>query len=67
MTLGRDAAEQFIKEMKAQKRLLPKIPGKSYHSYGFDNSVTPYLEMIELAEFYPVGLIPEEEGQEADE
>ncbi|MGE5558340.1 MAG: hypothetical protein ACM3WV_06965 [Bacillota bacterium] len=62
LTLGRESAEQFINERKSKNCFLPEIPGKGYHVKGFENNVTPYFEMIELSEFYPIGLMDDKGG-----
>jgi hypothetical protein len=67
LTLGRDSAEQFINEMKSKKRFLPEIPGKGYHVSGFEDNITPYIDMIELSEFYPIGLMDNKGGQKTNE
>ncbi|MBF0103540.1 MAG: hypothetical protein HQK77_21795 [Desulfobacterales bacterium] len=53
LTLSEEAAKQFVQEMTHRERELPKIPGRNYHEKLFDNNTTPYLDMIELMEFYP--------------
>ncbi|HCT36324.1 MAG TPA: hypothetical protein DF292_04730 [Firmicutes bacterium] len=59
LTLGKDASEKYIAEnIEAGK--LPVIPGGNYDKQAFDHGATPYYEMIELSEFYPVGLITSE-------
>lgn len=56
LTLGKDATEHFITE-SIRKGAMPVVPGGSYEKCGFDNGATPYHDMIELSEFYPVGLL----------
>jgi len=53
LTLSENYAKQFVKEMKYRNRELPEIPGRSYHRTIFENSITPYFDMIELMEFSP--------------
>ncbi len=53
LTLGKDARKTFVEDMKNHKRYIPKINGRSYDLTLFENTETPYLDMIELMEFYP--------------
>ncbi len=53
LTLSRDAAAQFVKETAFRGRSFPEIPGRGYHETLFENSKTPYFDMIELLEYYP--------------
>jgi len=57
LTLSKESAIQFVQEMKHRERELPEIPGKTYHETLFENSITPYFDMIELMEFCPDFLI----------
>ena len=53
LTLSREATEQFVKEMEYRGRNFPNVPGGAYEKFLFDNSKTPYFDLIELLEFYP--------------
>ena len=53
LTLGEDARKTFVKDMKIHKRYIPEISSRSYDITLFENNKTPYLDMIELMEFYP--------------
>ncbi|MCF6147697.1 MAG: hypothetical protein E3K37_03465 [Candidatus Kuenenia sp.] len=53
LTQGKEATETFVHEMKARGRTLPEINGCSYSVSLFENSKTPYFDMIELMEYYP--------------
>ena len=61
ITMNEAAKDQFLAEIKARKRTLPAIPGKSFEKNLFDSvmesgkeiSATPYLDMIELIQYYP--------------
>ena len=64
LTLGRDAAKKYIAD-NIDARNLPEMPGESYRTQAFDQGATPYYEMIELSEFYPVALIPAK-GRQAE-
>ena len=62
ITMNEAAKDQFLAEIKARKRALPGIPGKplfennlfdSVMESGKEISATPYLDMIELIQYYP--------------
>jgi len=53
LTLSKDAGMQFVKEMKYRKIDLPIIKGRNYEQLLFENMISPYFDMIELAEYYP--------------
>jgi len=53
LILGEDARRTFVQDMKNHKRDIPAVTGSSYDITLFDNSKTPYLDMIELMGFYP--------------
>lgn len=53
MTLGKEATETFVSEINARGLKLPKIEGKKFENYLFENSETPYFDMVELMKFYP--------------
>ncbi|WP_066635766.1 hypothetical protein [Desulfolucanica intricata] len=52
LTLGKEATKQFILDLNIRGIHLPEVSG-SYSSEGWENSVTPYFDMVELMEFYP--------------
>ena len=53
LTLSKNAAKQFVQQMKYRGKELPIIPGQTYHFSLFENNETPYFDMIELLKFYP--------------
>lgn len=53
LTLSEEAGKRFVREMKYRGRPLPELPGTDYATSLFQNSKTPYFDMIELVEFYP--------------
>ncbi|OQY09427.1 MAG: hypothetical protein B6I30_09825 [Desulfobacteraceae bacterium 4572_187] len=53
LTLSEKAGVRFVNEMRYRGRALPEMPGRTYSESLFDNEKTPYLDMIELMEFYP--------------
>lgn len=53
LTIGKESTQTFINELNARGLELPKINGKNYHINGFENSITPYFDMLELMEVYP--------------
>lgn len=58
LPLGRETTEKVVSEMKARGQNLPEVTGgTNYKLDGWDNSVTPYFELIELLEFYPKWLL----------
>jgi len=44
---------RFVEELKYRKIDLPIIKGRNYEQLLFENMITPYFDMIELAEYYP--------------
>lgn len=48
-----ESAQSFYLDMEARGLQLPRIEGQTYHLRGWENSVTPYFDMVELLEFYP--------------
>jgi hypothetical protein len=44
---------RFVKEMEYRGKRLPDLPSRNYAETLFENSKTPYYDMIELNEFYP--------------
>ncbi|MFN8672934.1 MAG: hypothetical protein U0457_12740 [Candidatus Sericytochromatia bacterium] len=59
ITLGDDSIKTFIEALGYRNKILPKIEGKHYEKDLFQDSVTPYLDMVELIEFYPQFLLKE--------
>lgn len=57
LILGKNDSKQFIKETKAQGLKLYDINGRNYAVEGWENSETPYFDMIDISEFYPNFLI----------
>lgn len=53
LTLGEEATRTFASEIEARGYELPEIPGNNYKIHLFENSMTPYFDMVELMEFYP--------------
>lgn len=61
LTMNETARNRFLAEMKARGRKLPVIPGKSFDKNLFDSitesgeemAASPYMDMIELIEYYP--------------
>ena len=61
LTLGENATQQFITEMKNRDNTLPDIqqyPG--FKDKAWEGKKTPYFDMLELMEFYP---LDKEEGK----
>jgi len=63
LTLSEEVGKRFLQEMKHRGRELPEIPGRSYSLFCcFEEvkkrevKVTPYFDMIELGEYYPLEL-----------
>ena len=52
LPLGKYATRQFIEDLHVRGITLPESFG-SYSDQGWENSSTPYFDMIELMEFYP--------------
>lgn len=58
LTLQTPAVRMFIKEMEFRGRSLPDIAGyKDAKNTGWIEQTTPYFDMLELMEFYPVKYI----------
>jgi hypothetical protein len=61
ITMNEAEKDRFLAEIKARKKALPAIPGRSFEKNLFDSvmesgkeiSATPYLDMIELIQYYP--------------
>ena len=53
LTLSKQVGMRFVKEMKCRGKRLPDLPSRNYAEALFENSKTPYYDMIELNEFYP--------------
>lgn len=52
LLLGKVATKKFITDLEIRDLHLPKVYG-NYDIEGWDNSRTPYYDMIQLMEFYP--------------
>lgn len=63
ITLGKDATSRFVQELEARGLQLPVVGGCFYHRTLWDNSKTPYFDMVELMEFYPLKLEETQGGQ----
>jgi hypothetical protein len=50
---GDAATQSLIEEFNARGLKLPKLGEAGYHEKVWENSKTPYFDMIELVEFYP--------------
>lgn len=58
--LGEEATKQFITDMKHRVHILPDIQGiPELKDRGWCNQKTPYFDMLELMEFYPLDKIKE--------
>ena len=57
MTLGPSAVTMFITEMEYRGKSLPDISGTDARKTGWLENITPYFDMLELMEFYPMDLI----------
>lgn len=44
----------FLNNLKIRRRQLPEFNGHKYHQEIWDNYQTPYFDLIELIEFYPL-------------
>ncbi|MCF6157616.1 MAG: hypothetical protein E3K32_03370 [wastewater metagenome] len=53
LTMGKEATETFINELKARNKELPSYSRYKYHIALFEDEKTPYYDMIELMDFYP--------------
>ncbi len=64
LTLGKEITKRFIEEMRARELELPNIEGSTdYKNTGWENSKTPYFDMIELMEMYPEHFLSEEKDE----
>jgi len=58
LTLGKNATKEFIIEQKYRGYELPEIQEHpAFRDEGWENGETPYFDMLELAEFYPMDKI----------
>jgi hypothetical protein len=57
LTLGPSAVTMFISEMEYRGKSLPDISGTEAKKTGWLEDITPYFDMLELMEFYPMDLI----------
>lgn len=53
LALGKEATETFVNEINARGLELPIIAGNRFKHSLFENSETPYFDMVELMKFYP--------------
>ncbi|MCF8011041.1 MAG: hypothetical protein K9L17_01065 [Clostridiales bacterium] len=61
LPLGKSEVEKFIRELRGVRLRLPYITGeKDYSINGWEDKETPYFDMIELLEFYPISLLSEQ-------
>jgi hypothetical protein len=61
--LEKDATSRFVQELEARGLQLPVINGRSYQKTLWENSKTPYFDMVEIMEFYPLKLEKTQGGQ----
>jgi len=61
ITQGEEASNLFVKNMEARNLHLPQVNNKTsvWHDEGDGTKSSPYFDMIELMEFYPLGLMGE--------
>lgn len=59
LSQGEESAKTFIQQLHYRDYSLPKIEGKNYHTDIFENSITPYFDMIETLELYPECMLKE--------
>jgi hypothetical protein len=64
LTLGKDSIKDYLMQLEYREKGLPKFTGKNYHEIVFQESKTPYFDMMEFMEFYPEFLIKKESLQE---
>lgn len=57
LTLAPSAVTMFITEMEYRGKSLPNISGIDARKTGWLEDITPYFDMLELIEFYPMDLI----------
>ena len=50
---GEESGTTFVEEQKARGRSLPAISGHQYGKTLFEESRTPYFDMLEVLELYP--------------
>jgi hypothetical protein len=62
LALGKKPAENYLKQMNIKGKEVEAIPGKGYHISGWENNKTPYFDMIELMDFYPIYFLGEQGG-----
>ena len=48
--------------LKYRDLKLPKIEGHQYEEVLFENNITPYFDMFEIAQFYPDFALKVQEG-----
>ncbi|MBF8278417.1 MAG: hypothetical protein HW390_3490 [Candidatus Brocadiaceae bacterium] len=63
ITLEKDATSRFVQELEARGLQLPKRNGRSYQKTLWEEKKTPYFDMVELMEFYPLKLEETQGGQ----
>lgn len=56
ITLGKDATSRFVQELEARGLQLPVINGSFYHKTLWEGQKTPYFDMVDIMEFYPLKL-----------
>lgn len=57
LTLEPSAVNMFITKMEYRGKSLPDISGTDARKTGWLEDITPYFDMLELMEFYPMDLI----------
>ncbi|HEC25223.1 MAG TPA: hypothetical protein ENI54_04355 [bacterium] len=55
--VGEAATTGFIKELKYRDKILPCFSNSDESETGFSNNKSPYMDMIELIDFYPKTLL----------
>ena len=66
ITQGEEASSVFVKDMEARGLQLPEVDNKTqlvWRDEGDGTRSSPYFDMIELMEFYPLGLMDERRGK----
>lgn len=63
ITLGKETTQRFVQELEARGLQLPIIKGTSYQTTLWEGTKTPYFDMVELMEFYPLKLEETQGGQ----
>lgn len=61
---GKTATKEFIKELKYKGENLPQFSHSDEIQKGFANGRSPYIDIIELIDFYPKTLLKKEEVNE---